>query len=83
MKNLSEKSANDLTFSIDQLTFAVEQLTQSLDRTDDFNQWTYADSLASIANSLVKYNSLTKKREEKDTTSKKMSRREFLGLDNK
>lgn len=64
MKNFTEETAKQLVNSIDNLTYAVEDLTQSLNRTDDFNNWGYAESLASIASSLVKHNALVKKEQE-------------------
>lgn len=65
MKNFTEETAKQLVDSIDNLTYAVQDLTDSFNRTDDFNNWSYAESLASIANSLVKHNALIKKDQEK------------------
>jgi|DEB0MinimDraft_3_1074331.scaffolds.fasta_scaffold120995_2 hypothetical protein len=59
MSKTNEQIAN-LSTQIGNLTYVIEQLTDSLNKTDDFNNWSYADSFASIANSLVKANSLHK-----------------------
>ncbi len=56
-----EKTVDQLTNSVDNLTFAVEELTQALNQRDDFNNWTTADSLASIANSFYKYTAILNK----------------------
>lgn len=61
--NISEKAINDLTNQLDNLNFNLEELNRALNRTDDFNNWGYAESLASIANALVKANSLEKNRQ--------------------
>ena len=53
---------NYLTFEVEGMKIEIAELGQVLDRTDDFNNWTYADSLASIANSLVKFNSIENKK---------------------
>ncbi len=58
---ITNKSIDNLADQIQLLHSAVDELTNSLNTTDDFNNWTYADSLASIANSLVKKNSIENK----------------------
>lgn len=66
MENSIQKSIDNLAYYVEDLKYAVEGLTEALNRTDDFNNWSYAESLASIANSLVKHNALVKKDQEKD-----------------
>lgn len=68
---MTVKQTTDLTNAINNLAFEVEsmkseiaELTEAVNRTDDFNNWTYADSLASIANSLVKMNSIEQSKKE-------------------
>jgi len=67
MSKTNEQIAN-LSTQIGNLTYVIEQLTDSLNKTDDFNNWSYADSFASIANSLVKANSLHKTELNKKTS---------------
>jgi|TARA_R100000951_G_scaffold111421_2_gene110444 hypothetical protein len=56
------KAINNLAFEVEGIKLEIAELSQAVNRTDDFNNWTYADSLASIANSLVKYNSIENKK---------------------
>ena len=61
MSQLDKETVERLENSVDNLTYAVEQLTEALNRTDDFNNWTLADSMASIANSFYKYTAILNK----------------------
>ena len=56
------KAINNLAFEVEGIKLEIAELSQAVNRTDDFNNWTYADSLASIANSLVQYNSIENKK---------------------
>jgi len=53
----------NLTYQVELLQENVALLTAAMNRTDDFNNWTFAESLASIANALVKRNTLEKRRQ--------------------
>lgn len=59
---ITKQTIENLTSVIDDLSHNINSLTIALEKTDDFNNWTYADSLASIANSLVKKNSIENKK---------------------
>ena len=54
------QTLQDIATELNNLNYNIESVAQGLNRTDDFNNWTYADSLASIANAMVKANSLEK-----------------------
>lgn len=58
MSKLDKETVERLETSVDNLTYAVEQLAEALNRTDDFNRWTLAESMASIANSFYKYTAI-------------------------
>lgn len=77
MKNLSNETVQDLTNQLDNLNFNLEELNRALNRTDDFTNWSYAEIFGSIATSLIKMNAI-----ENNKLNKKMSRRDFLGLNN-
>lgn len=70
-ETLTNKSLDNLAFEIESLNSNLEDLVQALNRHDDFNNWSYADSLASIANSLVKMNSIENTKVKKESKSKK------------
>ena len=53
----------NLTYQVELLQKNVALLTEAMSRTDNFNNWTLAQSLASIANALVKRNTLEKRRQ--------------------
>ena len=61
MSQLDKETVERLENSVDNLTYAVEQLAEALNRTDDFNRWTLAESMASIANSFYKYTAILNK----------------------
>lgn len=58
MSQLDNQTVERLEISIDNLTYAVEQLTNAVNKTDDFNGWSLAESMASIANSFYKYTAI-------------------------
>ena len=62
----NDKQLNDLAYQVELLQENVALLTDAINRTDDFNNWTIADSLANIANALVKANTLEKTRQSAD-----------------
>lgn len=68
------QTLQDIATELNNLNYNIESVAQGLNRTDDFNNWTYADSLASIANAMVKANSLekTKQMYEKLKTKKQV-----------
>lgn len=84
MKNLSNETVQKLSNQLENLNFNLEELNRALNRTDDFTNWSYAEIFGSIANSLIKKNALTKKREEswelKTMKEEKSYLRKFLGL---
>jgi len=67
----TEKALIDIAYQLESLNSNLGYLTDALERTDDFNNWSYAESLASIANSLVQSNALEKTKMKKDSKSKK------------
>ena len=75
--NISKLEIQDLTNQISRLADSTEEISTALNRTDDFNNWTYADSFASIAGALVKANSLQKKKEAQMSEAKA---KEVLGI---
>ena len=75
--NISKNEIQDLTNQISRLADSTEEIANSLNRTDDFNNWSYADSFASIAGSFVKANSLQKKKEAEMSEAKA---KEVLGI---
>ena len=83
MKNLSNETVQELTNQLDNLNFNLEELNRALNRTDDFTNWSYAEIFGSIATSLVKMNAIENTKLVNNKGDKKMSRREFLGLNNK
>ena len=83
MKNLSNETVQELTNQLDNLNFNLEELNRALNRTDDFTNWSYAEIFGSIATSLVKMNAIENVKLGNNKGDKKMSRREFLGLNNK
>jgi len=68
MSQLTNESVSNLTEAIENLTSemqnqtdAINWLAEALNRTDDFNNWTLAESMASIANSFYKYTAILNK----------------------
>jgi|TARA_R100001463_G_scaffold4525_1_gene16781 hypothetical protein len=58
MEKLSNETVQKLTNQLDNLNFNIEQLNDSLNRKDDFSNWSYAEIFGSIASSLIKMNSI-------------------------
>ena len=52
------EAIENLTYELQQHTDATNWLGEILNRTDDFNNWTLQDSIASIANSFYKYTAI-------------------------
>ena len=79
----NDTQLNDLAYQLENLQTNVSFLADAINKTDDFNGWTVADSSASIANALVKANTLEKakqKAKEKAKFQKERAkmRREFM-----
>jgi len=65
MSQMTKEQVATLTEAIENLTYELQQHTDAtnwlgeiLSRTDDFNNWTLQDSIASIANSFYKYTAI-------------------------
>jgi len=65
MSQMTKEQVATLTEAIENLTYELQQHTDAmnwigeiLNRTDDFNNWTLQDSVASIANSFYKYTAI-------------------------
>jgi len=60
---ITNKTIERLADQIQLLHMSVDELNRNLNVTDDFNNWGYPESLASIANSLVKQNAIANKQQ--------------------
>lgn len=70
--NITNKAIERLADQIQLLHMSLGDLNNNLNVTDDFNNWGYPESLASIANSLVKQNAIANKQQTKVTKDDKM-----------
>jgi hypothetical protein len=69
---ITNKTIERLADQIQLLHMSVDELNRNLNVTDDFNNWGYPESLASIANSLVKQNAIANKQQTNDTKDNRM-----------
>tara|TARA_R110000772_G_C12966344_1_gene404058 strand:- start:82 stop:447 length:366 start_codon:yes stop_codon:yes gene_type:complete len=69
---ITNKTIERLTNQLDNFNFGLEQLTDSLNKKDDFTNWSYAEIFGSIANSLIKQNAIANKQQTNDTKDDKM-----------
>tara|TARA_R110000796_G_scaffold165031_1_gene281843 strand:+ start:61 stop:426 length:366 start_codon:yes stop_codon:yes gene_type:complete len=69
---ITNKTIERLTNQLENFNFNLEELTNSLNKTDDFTNWSYAEIFGSIANSLIKQNAIANKQQTNDTKDDKM-----------